>query len=322
MTLHSFDNIDDAIDATRAFLWPFDLGRWAKLAFVAFFLGGVGASNPFQFSGGPGSPGEPGTTPSLPSLGDPELVIVAGLVAVVLGFMAISAIMAFVFVESLRRETVTIRRYWSERWTQGLRLFGFRLVVGVLVLGVAAALLAAALGPALLDIGAFSFALVAIAIPVLFAVALVSGLINGFTTSFVVPIMIVEDRSVLSAWRRFWPTLTEQWKEYLAYAVLRFVLQIAAGIVLSIAVVLALIVLAIPLGIVAGIGVALLSVADAVGIAIIAFAAGLFVLASITVSLFAVVPVQTYLHYYALLVLGDTNETFDLIKDRRTAIRE
>jgi hypothetical protein len=35
-----------------------------------------------------------------------------------------------------------------------------------------------------------------------------------------------------------------------------------------------------------------------------------------------VVPVQTYLHYYALLVLGDTNETFDLIKDRRTAIRE
>jgi hypothetical protein len=32
--------------------------------------------------------------------------------------------------------------------------------------------------------------------------------------------------------------------------------------------------------------------------------------------------VLTYLRYYALLVLGDTNDTFDLIPERRAAVRD
>jgi len=33
-------------------------------------------------------------------------------------------------------------------------------------------------------------------------------------------------------------------------------------------------------------------------------------------------PIQTYVRYHALLVLGDANEQFDLIPDVRRSIRE
>lgn len=266
-----------------------------------------------------------GLPESLPSLTGSEIAIVAAVLAVVLiialGFMLASAIMEFVFVESLRREAVTIRRYWNGRWRQGVRLFGFRVVVALLTLLVVGGVLAIAFAPALLGTGQISFALLVLAAPVFIVLALVSALVNGFTTALVVPIMIVEDRPLLSAWRRFWPTLTAQWKEYAVFAFMRFVLQIAAGILVGILTLLAVVVVAIPLGIVAAVGVGLLSVMELLGVAVIAFAAGLFLLSVLVIALFAAVPVQTFLHYYALLVLGDTNDAFDLIPGQREAVR-
>lgn len=331
MTLHSFDDIDDAVAATRAFLWPFDLGHWAKLAFVVFFLGGTGGASPLQSTGNfPGGPGPRSPTMEIPdlipSLSGSELTIIATVLAVivllVLGFMLVGAVMEFVFVESLRRETVAIRRYWGTRWKQGVRLFGFRLVVGLFSLLVIVGALAAVFGPTMLGGGQFSAGLLVLAVPVIVILAVVSALVNGFTTAFIVPVMIKEERSVLSAWRRFWPTLTTEWKDYAVYAFMRLVLQIAAGILVSILVLLAMLVVAIPLGILAALGFVLFSVAEPVGVAIIAFAGGVFVLCLIIASLFATVPVQTFLHYYALLVLGDTNEALDVIPDQRAAIRE
>ncbi|MEF8801744.1 MAG: hypothetical protein V5A38_11005 [Halolamina sp.] len=331
MTLYALDDIDDAIDTTRSFLWPFDLGRWLKLAVVVFFLGGTGGTSPMQFTGefsGEPMPGGPemGLPETLPSLSSSELAIVVGVFAVglliALGFMLISAIMEFVFVESLRREAVTIRRYWNDRWKQGVRLFGFRVGIGLLTLLVVGGVLAVAFTPAMLGTGEVSFALLVLAAPVFIVLALVSALVNGFTTALVVPVMIVEDRPLLSAWRRFWPTLTGQWKEYVVFAVMRFILQIAAGILVGIVTLLAAVIVAIPLGVVAAVGVGLLSVVEVAGVAVIAFAAGLFLLAVLVFALLAAVPVQTVLHYYALLVLGDTNDDFDLIPDQRDAVRE
>ncbi|MFC7138232.1 hypothetical protein ACFQRB_20685 [Halobaculum litoreum] len=45
-------------------------------------------------------------------------------------------------------------------------------------------------------------------LPVLAVLAAVTGLIEGFTTVFVVPIMVLEERTVLGAWGRLWPTIT------------------------------------------------------------------------------------------------------------------
>jgi hypothetical protein len=331
MSLHALDDIDDAIDATRSFLWPFDLGRWGRLALVVFFLGGTGSANPTQFTGdfggtGPTSPGGEQMPASPPSIGDVEIAILAVAVAavllLVLGFALVGAVMEFVFVESLRNENVRIRRYWSERWKQGLRLFGFRLVVGLLSLAVIGAVLVASLAPYLSGSGELSLGLLFLAIPVFFVVAVVSGLVNGFTTGFVVPVMISEDSTVLAAWRRFWPTLKAEWKEYGAYVVMRFVLQIAVGILVGIVTLLGVIIIAIPFGVFGAIGFGLVSVVEPLGWAIVAIAALLFVLAVLTLTLFLNVPVQTFLRYYALLLLGDTNESFDLIAERRAAIRE
>ena len=330
MSLHALDDIDDAIDATRSFLWPFDLGRWARLALVVFFLGGTGSANPSQFTGdfggtGPTSPGGEQMPATPPSIGDVEIAIIAVAIGafflLALGFALVGAVMEFVFVESLRKEDVRVRRYWSERWKQGLRLFGFRLAFGLLSLLAIGAVVAVAAAPYLLG-GDPSLGLLVLSIPVALIVLLVSSLVTGFTTNFVVPVMIAEQQTVLDAWRRFWPTLKAEWKEYGAYVVMRFVLQIAVGILVGIVTLLAVIVIAIPFGVFGAIGFALVSVVEPVGWAVIAIAALLFVLAVLTLSLFVTVPVQTFLRYYALLVLGDTNESFDLIAERRAAIRE
>jgi hypothetical protein len=338
MTLYALDAIDDAIDVTRAFLWPFDRRRWTRLALVMLFVGGAGGFNPLQFSGGggtgggtdipggPGGPGGPAGPDVVPTLGGPELAVVAviaGLVALLaLGFVFVGSVMEFVFVESLRRETVTIRRYWRERWRQGLRLFGFRIVLGLVSLGIIGGLMIAILAPVVFGHAAFSLGLLLVALPVIVVVSILSGLLNGFTTMFVVPVMIGEERNVLSAWRRFWPTLTGQWKQYAVYAIMGFVLQLAGGILTGIASLIGIVVIAIPLGIVGLVGAGLLTVVDVVGGVVIAIAVLLFVLAAIALVLFVSVPVQTFLRYYALLVLGETNAAFDLIPEQRQMTRE
>ena len=333
MTLYAVDAIDDAVAATRSFLWPFDVGRWLRLALVVFFVGGTGGSAPAQFGGGastgPGS--QPGSPPQLPAPetvlpGGVELLVIgavlAAIVVLVLGLLFVGSVMEFVFVESLRREAVSIRRYWRDRWRAGVRLFGFRLLLGAVTLTLAGAVLAPALLPALSGDASVAVGLLLLAAPVLVGLAVVSGLVGGFTTNFVVPVMLVEERSVVSAWRRFWPVLTGQWKQYAAYVALAFVLRIATGVVSAVAVVFGVIAAAIPFGITGTVGVALLSVATPVGAALIAVSVLLFVLAVVAVALLVSVPVQTYLRYYALFVLGDTDAEFDLIAERRRAVRE
>lgn len=331
MSYYAVDAVTDALEATRSFLWPVDLGRWARLALVVFFLGGAGSGfSPFQFPGGTPGGGGPGgsdvpPTGSLPAIGGPELAVIfaiVGIGAVLLAaFLLAGSIMEFVFVESLREEAVAIRRYWGRYWRRGVRLFGFRLVFGILTLGAFLIVGGVAFAPLFLGDGGLSIALVVIAIPILVALAILTGLVGGFTTMFVVPIMLVEDRGVVSAWRRFWPTLTAQWREYAVYAFLGFVLQIAAGIGAGIATLVGALAVGIPLGIVAVVGVGLLSVVELAGWVLIALAALLFVFAVLVLSLFVSVPVQTYLRYYALFVLGDTESDFDLIADRRRAVR-
>jgi len=333
MSLSAFDSVEDAISATRGFLLPFDLGRWLKLALLVFFLGGGGGFNPMQFGNtGGGSVPEPGPgsgtggMPSFPSIGPTEWAIIGAVIATIvllaLGFALVAAVFEFVFVESLRQERVAIRAYWSEYRNLGIRLFGFRLVTGLVVLAFVLGALGLALWPLLVGSGEFSVALLLLVVPGIIVLALLNGLLQGFTTQFVVPVMLLEDRGVIEGWKRFWPTLTGEWKEYAGYVLMRFVLQIAVGILLGIVLLIAGIVLAIPLGILSVAGFSLVQPQPILGWALVGIAVVLFVLAFLLVSLFSAVPVQTFLRYYALLVLGDTNEAFDAIPSQRAAVRE
>jgi hypothetical protein len=218
---------------------------------------------------------------------------------------------------------VSIRRSWSDRWRQGLRLFGFRIAIGLPALGLFVGWLALLFVPLftgrdpIVPFGAFL-----LGIPIVFLVGVVYGVMAGFTTVFVVPLMIQHDSGVLAAWRRLWGSIRVEWKQYLAYAVIGFFLTMAAGVLASIVLGIAALVLLIPFAIVAGITHVTVSLSSTVGLAVLIGLAVLF--ATIMISLWALVqvPIVTYLRYYALLVLGDIEESFDIIPDRRAAIEE
>lgn len=332
MTLYALDDIDDAIAATRALLWPIEWRRWLKLSFVMLFIGGASGTNPLQFGGNTSGAGDrefnvgSGMPDTVPAVVGSELAVIAAIGAflLLLGllFVLAGSIMEFVFVRSLQDEKVTLRRYWRTHWRQGLRLFGFRVGFGVLSLGVAGLLVGAVIAPGLLGFDAVSLGLLLVVIPVGIVLGILSRIVTGFTTVFVVPIMMVEQRGLISAWRQFWPTVTGQWKQYLVYVVMSVVLQIAGGILAGIVTVIAALVVAIPFGIVGLLGAGLLAVFEPAGWALLLVAGLLFVLALVVLSLSVSIPVQTFLRYYALLVLGDTNSAFDLIPERRQAIRE
>lgn len=328
MTLYAIEDLDEAYAATRELLWPVELRRWAKLALVVFFVGGLGGMNPLQF-GGNSANVEAAPLPELPdgvpTFDDSVLwiiaTIIAAIVVIALLFLLIGSIMEFVFVASLRQEEVHLRQYWSHHWRRGLRLFGFRVLLNILTFGIIGLLLLAVVYPILIGSGGFSFGLLFVVIPVIFIVTLISALTSGFTTMFIVPIMIIEDISLLAAWRRLWPTMTGQWKQYLVYAVISFVLQIAGGIAAGIVTMIGALIVAIPLGIIGAIGAGLLAVSTIFGGILIAVAVLLFAIVLLGLIFFTAVPVQTYLRYFALLVLGDTNEDFDIISERRQLIR-
>jgi hypothetical protein len=347
MTLYAVDDIGDAIEATKQFLLPVDRSRWLRLALVVLFVGGgLGTQFPANFGTGsadfgggdaPAAEGDfdPGTLPSeLPggiTAGEfwllvGALVAVVILLSLLLGF--IGAVMEFVFVESLRRDAVHIRRYFGRYWRSGLRLFGFRLgvtLLGLLVIAlVGAAVALAAFGGIPTDPGAAQIlGAVVVLLPVMLITFALVSLINGLTTAFVVPIMLAEDRSVIESWRRFWPTLRGQLKQYGAYVLMAFILTIAVGILTATAIGAGAIALAIPFLIVGGIVFVVVGghLSLAVGVVLAALVV-LYVLLVVALLALIQVPLQTFLRLYSLLVLGDSNTEFDVIEDLRADIRD
>ena len=325
MALHAARNVGDAFTVTREFLTPIDVRRWIKLAFVAFFVGG-GMNLPgtqFNASGGPDQVPAGEFPANLPAE-TVTLVAAVAVIAVALGvlFTVVGAIMEFVFVESLRTGTVSIRRYWGERWRQGLRLFGFRIAIGLPPLAVGVGWMALFFVPLLAGSGEpiVPFGVFLLGLPVLFVVGLLYALVSSFTTAFVVPIMIKDDCGVLAGWRPLWRSIKAEPKQYLAYAVIGFLLTVATGLLTSVAVGLAAVVVLVPLGILAAIAYFTVSLSSTVGIVVLAALALVFVLSILALSALIGVPIAAYLRYYALLVLGDIEAEFDLIPDRRDAL--
>jgi len=152
MALHAVENVEEAFGVTREFLTPINIRRWLKLALVVFFVGS-GVSFPtaqFNTSTPPGDVSNGELPFSLPV--DVMTLIVALVAAGILFgglFALIGAIMEFVLIESLRTGEVTPRRHWRRRWRQGLRLFGFRIAIGLPMIALFAGWLALLIVPIL-----------------------------------------------------------------------------------------------------------------------------------------------------------------------------
>ncbi|OLZ41568.1 hypothetical protein A6E15_11500 [Natrinema saccharevitans] len=308
--MYAIDDLSDAIDVTREFLTPIRPWMWLKLALLLFFIGGVGFGNPV-FSGGGGGVSDEGTAvdPGTVDVGEwlPILIVVAVAVLLVgLAFLLLGSIFEFTFLESLRSGEVHVRRYTKRNVGHGVQLFGFRVVLGLIAtaaigLPVAAVFLSGS--------DAVSLAMIVVVILVAFPVGLAYAVISRFTTVFIAPTMLQEDLGVVAAWRRFWPTLSGNWAEYLVYLLLVWLLQL----VFAFAIGIALFILAIPIVIV----LFVLLFIPFLNLLVLLVAIPLLVVLVLLVQ----VPVVVYLRYYALLMLGDTDPGLDLIPDRRATIR-
>jgi len=366
MALHAVDDIDDAIDATKSFLFPVEKGTWLRMAFVVFFIGGggVGLNNVQSFSnfgdfggsGGPGGPGGPGSDfqlaaplesvaslpgslplqvsePGVPSGAPDELLAGAGLlvfaviglvVLLALAYGILSNFMEFVLTQALIDREIHVRQYFSDHVGNGLRLFLFRLALGVIWLGIAlvigGAVFFLALGGEAANVGTSSIlALSGLFIAVFAVLAISYGIVFGFTTVFVVPLMTADDNGVLAGWSRLWGSIKSEPKQYLAYLFFSIVLQIGVGIISAILGIVALLVVMIPFGL--GAAALYLALQNTIGIALAGVVGLLGLLVLIVVSALIQVPLTTFLRYYAMLVLGDIDADMDPIPEVRSDIR-
>lgn len=330
MALYAIDDLDDTWTATREFLLPLSVKRLAVLAVIVFFVGGTGLNLP----GGGGTGGPPddtasGVEPGIDAVREFVLdnalaigLIGAAILSLVLAFAFIGALMEFVFVQSLRTDEVRFWGYSRAYFASGLRLFGFRIVLGIV--GFVSTLTLFGVGLVAFGVGEVQvggLALAALAVLAVLAI-LATSLVDAFTTAFVVPVMMVRETGVLGSWRTFWPTLVGAWKQYLAYGVAALILTIAAGIVVAMLLGIAAIAAGIPLAIVGGLTLVTVGTGETVTVVVIAALVVLFVAVMIVVGLLLQVPVQTYLRYYALFVLGDTDRDLDPIPEIRAAVRD
>jgi hypothetical protein len=228
-------------------------------------------------------------------------------------------------VESLRRQCVRIRGYADQHLQRALGLFAFRVALGLVVVAPALALVVAILtlvgGEPSVSVG-----LIAVLAPLLVLVGVLVALVDLFTTNFVVPVMICENLGVVAGWRRFWATLTRRWKQFGVYVLVRFVLGIAVGVLASVVGGVLGAILVAPLAVLGVLALpavggpaALLSNPVALALVVVVGLAYVVVLTAAVAVAF--VPIQTYLRYHALLVLGDADADFDLIPDLRREIR-
>lgn len=333
MSWYAVDAVDDAIDATRRFLFPFSLVRWTKLAIIALFIGGSSASgnvsNLPSLGGelnGPISP-ETGQVPTASGLvpsGIPpistELLVAfaAGIAGFAVIVTIVSTVLKFVFYDALRTDEVLLWRPFKRRFLQGIRLLLFQIVVSVLIF---APFAIAGYGLYVTEPQIPSrVALLTAAALLLLLAFLFWILLLRFTDDFVVPIMVLENQTVLGAWSRFWPTLTAEWVQFLVYLVVYFFLALGIGIGQSIVtiilggivVALGAIVGLVVVGILGGFAAALESV---IGLALLAILVVVVILALAVVILPIRVLVLTYLTGYQLAVLGGANDSFMLLPE-------
>jgi hypothetical protein len=323
MPWDAIESLDDARGATQSLLLPPAWDAWLRLAVVTFFVGGVGGAGGAgqAAQGAVSSPRPPGRTldgvdlPPVPDV-SPESVglVVAGAVVVVLvlavAHALVGAVMEFVLVECLRTRRVELRRPSRQFLAPGVRLFVFRL-------GFALVLLASAALPVLVFVGAVSVSLAGVVLVPLLVVGVgvvwVVGLaVLRLTADFVVPTMIAEGRSVLSAWRRVIPVLRNTWTEVALYLAVRVALGVAASVVVGLIVGLAALVIAVPFVLVGWVVVSLGGLGGAEAV-VVAGLAAVFLLLVVVVGVVVQIPVVVYFRYYGLFLLGDLDGRLDLV---------
>ncbi|MFB6144496.1 MAG: hypothetical protein ABEJ98_04255 [Candidatus Nanohaloarchaea archaeon] len=314
MGWYATEELDKAWQEARGILLPFDAGTWARLILIVVLTGNGfsmpnmpsslssgsnGGSSQFEttygadstFSGVSGIPelSMTGMATSAAPGGAAIGVIVLVALGLVLGFFYLSSVFEFIFYQSLLDKEVSIRDNFRKFTGRGARYFGFRLaVIAIMILAIVGTVAGFVANP--LAGGLLMFAIILALIPVM--------VFMGITQNFVLLGMMENNTGLIQAWKEFYPTLREQWKEVAVYLLVRFAINIGIGVAALIWAIVSLIVLLIPFGILTALFYMVSPVLAAIPV-ILGVIAWLIALVGLQVVF------QTYLYYYAILVYHD-----------------
>ncbi|TYT63638.1 DUF7544 domain-containing protein [Natrialba swarupiae] len=312
--MYAGDNLSDAFDVTKRYLSSLSATGWLKIALVVLLISGIELGSQlfdvdptmaiYSAEGPMGIPIE-------------YLLGAIGLAAFVL-FRYLSALFEFVFLESLRSEAIHVRRYARANLRHGLWLVLFRAALWTaLLLAIATPVLLALVFGDVGDIGDLAFPLI---LSILFVGVfgyVVLWVVYTLTTAFVVPVMALEDRGPIGAWRTVAATIRSNVGGTAAFLAVAWVIGFCLWVVFAIGgffvSMIGLLVFGLP---------SMMLLDGDQGLAILVGVAGIVAyLVYLYIRSFVEAPVRSYVRYYALLILGDTDGSLDLIPDQRRAVR-
>lgn len=317
MAIYALDAVDDAVGPTRTLVSRLGVGGLLKLGLVTVFVGGVGS---VSFSANLPREVLRALPSELPSVADgwavagtATAVVVVGLALT--GLYLVRSLLEFAFYEALRDGRVEVRASLRRWWLHGVQLWGLRAALAWSTL-VGGAALASTISTGTLSVGQLPRATVlAATVGVTFAVY---ALLAGFTTRFVVPVMIVRDCGVLAGWARFLRTVVRSPGQYLSYLVVGPFVRFGADVLALSGVVLVAILLAVPVAVFVVPAVVVVGTAPSLALSppLVLLASGAiagYVLLVLLGAMLVRLPFVVYVRYYALAVLRGTDPSLDLL---------
>jgi len=300
MSWYAVDALDEAFAEARDLLLPFDLGTWLRLAVITAFAGLSAPQTPtFSVEAPPDAVVEFAREFSVAEFVAAFALLGAVVLVVAAVVAAVGAVMEFVLVDVARSRDVRVAAPFRRWLGAGLRLLGFRLAV-ILAGLFAAALVVAPVAAALLLGQLVWLVVLVVTVPLAAVAGAASAVVSEFTTAFVVPLMVDDGVGVLAGWRRLWPEVRADWRQFGVYVLVKAVLLFGASLALGFAVA----VVAVPFGL----GGLFVGAVSPLGVLSLAVAAVVGLLAVGAVS----VPTMTFLRYHSLTVLDRSAVPFSL----------
>ena len=305
---YALQNIEDAAKRTRELLLPFDWRLWARIAVMAFFVGGVafpGATTGGDFSSEQdfdmaqyqGSDFFDFTASSMEFNGFSLNMLVLAAVIASLGlallFGVLRAVFGFVYYQSLLDDNVRIRRNFRKHFVNGLKLFAFE-IVAVLLFMLAGALL-------ILPLFVTLFSLI-ITVPLAILLVLAALVFFQFTSDFIPLFVIEREQGILASWQDLYQIIIDEWRQLGLYFVVKTVIGVMVQIAVATASLVFGLLLVLPVGLVAFALYLLFK-----PLALLAVLIGLMVWIG-GIVYFLNGPVTTFFRYYGLMVYNDLTQ--------------
>jgi hypothetical protein len=248
--------IGAAIEKTKQILFrPFNIAKWFAIGFCAWLatLGSGGRSN-LNFGNWGSHEQSPDFQQEIHNIKEAvleNLPIVIGVGALVilvilvlsLVFMWLKSRGQFMFFHCVSRDKGEVVKPWKQYAQQANSLFLFRLVLGLA--GVAASILfivpLVAIGFSFAKTGIAGFALANLVwgFLLIFCIIMIALTLSGIrllTDDFVVPIMSLRRCSVTEGWKEFWRLLMSNKGPFTVYLLFLFVIGLAIGMIILLAV--------------------------------------------------------------------------------------